>query len=304
MKTVNIKDILDFLDGINSIYEFSGNKNDRITGFSSITNYKQNTLSWVKNESKLREIEDMYKDSLQLLIIPDINIKNINVKNYIKVDNPKKVFFDILKNFYGDSEQNGIGKNNVISPLANLGNNVYIGNNCTIEDYVEIGEGTKIFNNVTLSKGVKIGKNCTIKSGAVIGEIGFGYSINENGESIRVPHFGSVVIGDNVDIGANTTIERGTIDDTIIEKGVKIDDLCQISHNVYIGENTNVITNTSIYGSVKIGKNCYISTSIIRNQLNIGDNAIIGMGSVVVKNVRDNVMVYGNPATERIYESR
>ena len=115
-----------------------------------------------------------------------------------------------------------------------------------------------------------------------------------------MPHFGSVVIGDNVDIGANTTIERGTIDDTVIENGVKIDDLCQISHNVHIGENTNIITNTSIYGSVNIGKNCYIATSIIRNQLKIGDNVTIGMGSVVVKDIQDGSLVFGNPAKERV----
>ncbi len=149
---------------------------------------------------------------------------------------------------------------------------------------------------------MKIGRNCIIKSGAVIGEIGFGYSVNESGENFRIPHFGSVVIGDNVEIGgANTTIERGgTIEDTIIEKGVKIDDLCQISHNAHIGENTKIITNTSIYGSVKVGKNCYISTSIIRNQLTIGDNVVVGMGSVVLKDVGDNLIAYGNPATEKV----
>lgn len=300
IKIVTIKDILDFLDERNSIYKFSGNKDDKIIGFSSINNYKQNTISWIKNEEKLIEINNALNDRIQFLIIPNIDIENINSKNYIKVNNPKKIFFDILENFYGEIDQYGIGKNNVISSLAKIGQNIYIGNNCTIEEYVEIGEGTKIFNNVILSKGVKIGKNCTIKSGAVIGEIGFGYSINENGESFRVVHFGSVIIGDNVEIGANTTIERGTIEDTIIEKGVKIDDLCQISHNAYIGENTKIITNTSIYGSVKVGKNCYISTSIIRNQLTIGDNVIIGMGSVVVKDVKDNLIVYGNPAREKI----
>lgn len=300
IKTVIIKDILNFLDERNSAYEFWGNKDDKIIGFSSITNYKQNTISWVKNEEKLIEINNVLNDKIQLLIIPNIDIENINLKNYIKVNNPKKIFFDILENFYGEVDQYAIGKNNIISPLARIEKNVYIGNNCTIEEYVEIGEGTKIFNNVVLSKYVKIGKNCIIKSGAVIGEIGFGYSVNENGENFRVAHFGSVVIGDNVEIGANTTIERGTIEDTIIEKGVKIDDLCQISHNAYIGENTKIITNTSIYGSVKVGKNCYISTSTIRNQLTIGDNVIIGMGSVVVKDVRDNLIVYGNPAREKI----
>lgn len=300
METVNIKSILKFLDEANAEYAFSGNEEDSITGFSSITNYKENTISWIKNEDKLIELESSLNKSIQLLVIPDINIENINVINCIKTSNPKKVFFDILQAFYGDKDQYGIGKNNVISPLAKIGNKVYIGNNCTIEDYVEIGDGTKIFNNVTLSKNVKIGKNCTIKSGAVIGEIGFGYSVNENGESIRVPHFGSVVIGDNVDIGANTTIERGTIEDTIIENGVKVDDLCQISHNVVLGENTNVITNSSIFGSVKVGKNCYIATSVIRNQLTIGENAFVGMGSVVVKDVAANSVVFGNPAKEKV----
>lgn len=300
MKSIRIKSILNFLDKGNTYYEFLGNEEDEILGFSSITNYKENTITWIKNEEKLIEvINDMRDTIIRFLVIPHINIENMNIKNCIKVTNPKKVFFDILENFYGEVRDSSIGHNNVISPLAKIGQNVYIGNNCVIEDNVEIGEGTKLYNNVTIAKNVKIGKNCTVKSGAVIGEIGFGYSVNENGESIRVPHFGSVVIGDNVDIGANTTIERGTIDDTIIENGVKIDDLCQISHNVHIGENTVIITNTSIYGSVSIGKNCYISTSVIRNQLRIGDNVTIGMGSVVVKDIEAGSLVYGNPAKKR-----
>lgn len=298
MKQIYISQLLEYLYKNKVDHEFTGNLNDIINGFSSITKYKENTITWIKEPDILINSE-INALNIKLVIVSKNISKLENFENVIVVNNPKNVFFMILEEFYSQKISYGIGKNNVISESAKMHPNVYIGNNCTIESNAEIGEGTIILNNVIISKNVKIGKNCTIKSGAVIGEIGFGYSINEKNESIRVPHFGGVIIEDNVDIGANTTIERGTIDNTIIKRGTKIDDLCQISHNVIIGENTNIITHTCVYGSVKIGKNCYISTSLIRNQLIIGDNVTVGMGSVVVKNIGDNEVVYGNPASFR-----
>lgn len=296
MKHIYIRELLEYLDKNKVDYEFIGKPNDTINGFSSITKYKEDTITWIKNTDILinNKITTL---NIRLVVLNNSVNEFKKFKNAIVVNNPKNVFFMILEEFYSHKIKYGIGKNNIISKSAKIHSNIYIGNNCIIGDNVEIEEGTIILNNVVISENVKIGKYCTIKSGAIIGEIGFGYSANEKNESIRVPHFGGVIIGDNVDIGANTTIERGTIDDTIIKRGTKIDDLCQISHNVIIGENANIITHTCIFGSAKIGNNCYISTSLIRNQLVIGDNVIVGMGSVVVKNIEDNEVVYGNPAS-------
>lgn len=293
MKEITIGEITNFLDLIEENFQFIGCKDDQIIGFSSLTNYKKDTITWIKN---IEFIEENINKKIRLVVLPSTDLNMTRFSNVIMTNNPKRVFFSILSEFYGEKKVSKKGLNNVISNTARISEDINIGNNCTIGDNVEIGGGTEIFNNVVIANNVRIGKNCTIKSGSVIGEIGFGYSINDCGQSVRVPHFGSVMIGNNVDIGANTTIERGTLDDTIIEDNVKIDDLCQISHNVLIGENTNIITNTSVFGSVKIGKNCYISTSQIRNQVIIGDNVIVGMGAVVVKDVENNKVVAGVPA--------
>lgn len=293
MEKVKIKDIITFLDGEEESYDFGGSLEDYITGFSSLSNYKDGTITWIKNEEF---VEGNKSKNIKFVVLPILNNSNNEFDNYIITKNPKRIFFKILEFFYGEKQKFQIGFNNTISETANIDKNVSIGNNCTIGDNVKIGEGTIILNNVIIDKNVLIGKSCFIKSGSIIGEIGFGYSSSESGHDIRVPHFGSVVIGNNVDIGANTTIERGTMDNTILEDGVKVDDLCQISHNVHIGKNTKIITHTSVFGSVTIGENCYISTSQIRNQITIGKNVIVGMGAVVVKDVEDNKVVAGVPA--------
>lgn len=293
MEKVKIKEIIEFLDLYKEKYTFYGNEEESISGFSTILNYKQETITWAKAQSIF---EANKHKKIRLTVIPKFDGLNEEDNNLIVCSNPKKTFFNILDFFYKENQECKRGNNNYICDSAIIGKQVSIGNNCTIGENVIIGNGTIILNNVVIDKNVQIGSNCMIKSGAVIGEIGFGYSIDENNCSIRVPHFGCVKIGNNVDIGANTTIERGTIDDTIIEEGVKIDDLCQISHNVRIGKNTNIITNTSVFGSVTIGENCYISTSQIRNQISIGKNVIVGMGSVVVKDIEDNSVVAGVPA--------
>ncbi len=295
MKIIKIQDILGFLDKQNIDYKFIGDDEDIIIGYASLYDYKVNTITWARNYENL---EKCTAREIKCIVLPnDIeNIKNFSCNNIIYTFNPHKIFFYILDNFFVDKTIHTIGKNNVISSTAKIGLNVNIGNNCTIEDGVEIGGNTIILNNVVISKNVKIGSNCVIKSGAVIGEYGLGYIKEKDGAYKRVPHLGAVIIGNNVDIGANTTIERGVMEDTIINDGVKIDDLCQISHNVNIGKNTMIVVHTAVYGSVKIGNNCWIASSIIRNQVEIGNNVTIGMGSIVTKDIESNCLVYGNPA--------
>jgi len=169
-------------------------------------------------------------------------------------------------------------------------------------DYdVEIGEGTKIYANVTIYKDVKIGKNCIIHSGAVIGTDGFGYEQEADGSRFKIAHLGGVIIGDNVEIGANTCIDRGTLSDTIIEDGVKIDNLVHIAHNVHIKKNVVIIANAMIAGSVIIGEGAWIApSSSIREGKKIGDGALVGLGSVVIKDVPIGSTVMGVPAKEKI----
>ena len=140
-------------------------------------------------------------------------------------------------------------------------------------------------------KNVQIGVNCSI------GNDGFQYIKDVDGDLIKFPHFGNVILEDDVEIANNTCIDRGALSNTIIRRGVKIDNLVHIAHNVEIGENTQVIALSMIAGSVKIGKDCWISpSSCIKNQLTIGDNVLIGMGAVVISDVESNSIMVGNPA--------
>src|SRR5699024_1675973 len=150
--------------------------------------------------------------------------------------------------------------------------------------------------NVVIKSGTTIGENCTVCSGTIIGETGFNPLINEQGSRMLVEHYGGVCISDDVHIGDNCSISKGTIDDTEIKNGVKLNKQVIVAHNVIIDEHTVVTAPTFINGSVKIGKGCHIAATTIRNQCKIGDNATLGLGSVVVTDVDSNQIVVGNPA--------
>lgn len=188
-----------------------------------------------------------------------------------------------------------IGPNTYISKKVLLGRNVKIGANCVIDGNITIGDDTVIGNNVVILYKVHIGKNCVIQSGAVIGEEGFSYW-EEDHQKTMVKHYGGVTIHDDVRVGANTCIVRGTIDDTVIGKGSKIDNLCHIAHNCQIGKNCVIIAGATLCGSVIVEDNAYISTAAVRQQLHVGEGALVGLGAVVVKDVETSTVVIGNPA--------
>lgn len=178
-----------------------------------------------------------------------------------------------------------------VHPTARIGQHVVLGNG------VEIGEGSVIYHHVVIGDEVKIGRNCVIKSCAVIGEEGFGFERSATGEAVRLPHMGKVVIGDDVEIGSLTTICRGTLGDTIVEDGAKIDDHVHIAHNVHVGRHAFVIACAEVSGGVRIGARAWIApNAAILNQLTVGDDAVIGLGSVVIKHVASGAVVAGNPA--------
>lgn len=184
-----------------------------------------------------------------------------------------------------------LGENVTIGVNAKIYPNVYIGDNVTIGDHVVIFAGSKIYSETI------IGNGCVIHSGAIIGADGFGFAPNENGEFQKVPQTGNVIIEDNVDVGAGTTIDRATLGSTVIRSGVKLDNQIQIAHNVEIGKNTAIAAQTGIAGSTKIGENCLIGGQVgIVGHLTIGNNVRIQAQSGIGRNVKDNEVLQGSPA--------
>lgn len=233
----------------------------------------------------------------------------------IKVDNAYDAFTKLTALFQKKNDKIGIAPSAVIHPTVQSGENIYLG------DFVSIGENTRIGNNVkifphtyigddviigdnsVIYSGVKIysdcvvGAHCKIHAGAVIGSDGFGFAPQQDNSYSKIEQIGNVVIEDYVEIGANTTIDRAAIGSTILRKGVKLDNLIQIAHNVEIGENTVVAAQAGISGSTKIGKNCMIGGQVgIVGHLTIGNNVMIAAQSGIGSNLIDNAVVQGSPA--------
>ena len=291
-KKVKVIDILNYLDEHNESYRFIGDKGIVITGFSSLSNYKYGNITWIKNKNTFFESSNV--SSIMLAVVQE-GIE-VDIGNKILTNESKRIFFDIVKHFYSAENNNSaIGRNTYISPEVRIGNNVKIGHNCTLDGDIYIGDNTTIYNNVNIINRVVVGRNCEIQSGVNIGHDGFSYYV-KNERKFMIKHYGGVYIGDNVHIGTNTSIARGTIDDTTIDDNCKIDNLCHIAHNAQLGKNVTLIAGTIIYGSVQIGNNAYIATGIVRNQLSVGDKAMVGMGSVVIKDVPSGELVIGIPA--------
>ncbi|PHM28917.1 UDP-3-O-(3-hydroxymyristoyl)glucosamine N-acyltransferase [Xenorhabdus budapestensis] len=192
-----------------------------------------------------------------------------------------------------------IGANAVIESGVVLGDNVIIGAGCFIGKNVCIGTGTRFWANVSVYHNVEIGEQCLIQSGAVIGSDGFGYA-NDRGNWIKIPQLGTVMIGDRVEIGSCTTIDRGALDNTIIGNGVIIDNQCQIAHNVTIGDNTAIAGGVILAGSLKIGRYCMIGgASVISGHMEICDKvSVTGMSMVIRPITEPGVYSSGMPAQQ------
>lgn len=196
-------------------------------------------------------------------------------------------------------ENSHIGANVVIGNNSIIGHNVTIHAGCVLADNINIGNHTVLYPNASIYSSVVIGDRTIIHSGAVIGSDGFGIA-NDKGQWFKVPQLGRVIIGNNVEVGANTTIDRGAIEDTVIENGVKLDNLIQIAHNVRIGENTAIAGCVGIAGSTTIGKHCAIGGgSGILGHLTIADHVHITATSLVTKSIKDSgVYSSGTPLQE------
>ena len=236
----------------------------------------------------------------------------------IRVENAYTSFAKLLEIFQNlQSEKKGISPHAFISKSANIGEDVFIGEFVSvgenavignqvqlhpqtfIGDNVTIGDKTTIFAGVKIYHDCVVGSNCTLHAGIVIGADGFGFAPQADNQYKKVIQAGNVVIHDNVEIGANTTIDRATLGSTVIHRGVKIDNLVQLAHNVEIGENTMIAAQTGISGSTKIGKNCLIAGQVgIVGHLNIGDNVKIGAQSGIEHDIKDGDVFLGTPALE------
>lgn len=199
-----------------------------------------------------------------------------------------------------------IGKDVYIGALAYIGENCVIGDNCRIYPQTYIGDNTKVGDDCLIYPGVKIyhecviGNKCTIHAGSVIGSDGFGFAPQSETEFMKIPQLGNVILEDHVEIGANVAIDRATMGSTVVRRGVKLDNLIQIGHNVEIGENTVMAGQTGIAGSTKIGRNCMFAGQVgIAGHLKVADNTKIGAQAGVAGDIKDeNQIVIGSPAIE------
>lgn len=265
---------------------------------ASIENVDENSLDWINSSNKNKK-EFIQKTKARVVICDksiEFTTEEFSNKCIIRVDDPKLVFARIVNGLFVERDMSGIHETAFVSEKAKIGENVTIGA-FTVLSECEIGDNTIICDNCSIKNGVKIGKNVFIDSNTVIGSEGFGYVRNETGHFEKFPHISSVIIKDDVEIGANTTIDRGSLKPTIIEKGVKIDNLVHIAHNVHIRSHSAIIANAMIAGSTEIGKKCWIApSSSILEHLKIGDNVTIGVGAVVTKDVPDGEVWTGSPA--------
>jgi UDP-3-O-[3-hydroxymyristoyl] glucosamine N-acyltransferase len=190
-----------------------------------------------------------------------------------------------------------VGAGCIIGPGVVVGSGVVIGPLCVIEEGTEIGDNSQLFSRVTVHRGTRLGKSCIVQSGAVLGSDGFGYATDKLGQHYKVPQRGGLSIGDDVEIGANVTIDRGSAGETIIESGVKIDNLVHIAHNVQIGKNAIIVAQVGISGSTKVGESAMLAGQVgIVGHVKIGARARVGAQGGVIGDIPADAEYSGYPA--------
>ena len=303
------KQIADFLQG-----EVEGNPDVKVNNFAKIEEGKPRTLSFLSNPKYTHYIYDTQAD----IVLVNANFKaEKEVKaTLIRVADAYEALAKLLELVdKAKPAKVGIEPMSYIADTAKVGNDVYvagfayvsqnavIGDNSKLYPHVFIGDNVIIGSNVTLYSGVKIYANCEIgdnsiiHSGAVIGSDGFGFAPQADGAYHKIPQMGNVVIESNVEVGANTVIDRAVMDSTVIREGVKLDNLIQIAHNVEIGKHTVIASQSGISGSTKVGEKCVFGGQIgLAGHLKIGNNVKLGAQSGVMKNLKDGSELIGSPA--------
>lgn len=291
-----------------------GDRNIDIFNISKIEEGSKGSLTFLANP---KYTEFIYTTKASAAIVSsDFEPTERIELTLIKVKDPYSSFTTILELFDKDlSKRKGISQltdvdksskisdSSFIGSFSTVGENSIIGEKCIIENQVFIGNNVEIGNGCLIYPGVKIlddtiiGQNCIIHSSTTIGSDGFGFAPNNDGSYKKIPQTGNVVIGDNVEIGSNSTIDRATLGSTIISNGVKLDNQIQVAHNVEIGENTAIAAQSGVAGSTKIGKNCMIGGQVgIIGHIKIGDNVKIQAQAGVTSNIESNSRVTGTPA--------
>lgn len=292
---ISVQDILKYLLKTEYTVSVNGNENVKISNFCSLLHPQSESITWIKNADE--HALDKFADCHDCIVVAKKATANsISGSCFIITDQPKAVFFSILGHFWGDTLHTGIATSAIVES-DQLAADVSIGHHCYIGKDVAIGAGTIIEHNVSIYNKVSIGENCYIHSGTVIGTDGFGFFMDSEKRPVKVEHYGGVKIGNEVEIGANNTISRGTIDDTVIGNYTKTDNLCHIAHNCHIGDNVLLTANSVLAGSVTMEKGVYVGPGgIIKNQLTLHENAFVGIGGVVLKDVDEDTIVAGIPA--------
>lgn len=297
--------------------EIEGNPNAEIKTFAKIEEGFPGALSFLAN---LKYEDHLYEcKSSAVIVSKDFTPQKGIETTLIRVPDAYGAFATLLQKYEemkprktGRENPIFIGENSVIEEnefigaFARIGNNVKIGKNVSIHpnvvigDHVQIGDNSTIFANVTVYDGCRLGANVTIHSGSVIGSDGFGFAPNSENQYSKIPQIGNVVIEDKVEIGANCSIDRATMGSTVIKKGVKLDNFIQVAHNVEIGENTVIASQTGIAGSTKVGKNCMIGGQVgIIGHLTIANGVKIAAQSGIGKSInKENSIWQGSPAFE------
>jgi UDP-3-O-[3-hydroxymyristoyl] glucosamine N-acyltransferase len=223
----------------------------------------------------------------------------------IFVDNPRAAFIKIINKIYNKDKKNvGVSLTAIISATASIGSDCYIGNNAIVGEECKIGNNTVISDRAVIVQKCIIGNNCIIEPGVIIGADGFAYERDKKTlELERFPHIGGVTIGNNVEVCANSSIARGSLSDTVIGDGTKLDALVHVAHNVIIGRNCELTAGTVIGGSTTIGDTCWTGlNSTLKNKIKIGNKVIVGAGALVIHDVPDEDIVAGVPAKSIKYK--
>lgn len=293
IKRVPLSDILSFLnDDVIRIYgEAKGVFIDNLADMSRINDL---SLDWI-NPAKNNK-QEIVENSRAKVILVDKEIKEVPGKVLIVVNNPKVCLAKVGNHFFVDEPVLGIHPSSVVAPDAVIGENVSIGPYCVIGK-AKIGNGCVVDSNVRIHDCVTLGDNCKINAGVVLGGEGFGFVKDSLGNRFRFPQLGNLIIGDCVEIGNNTCIDRGALSDTIIGSHTKINNLCHIAHNNVIGENVEITGCVNLSGGNVIEDNVWIAPNAsLRGYIHVGKDAVIGMGAVVVKDVPTGETWVGNPA--------